>query len=157
MRLSNRCGLAILASLLPSCSIGYPFRGPGFDPVHGVVHRTGRGTVVLAITHGVLTGSRSTLHQHLDQVREALAKQPGLIGFSARMDLIGSDVWTMSAWTDERSLRRFLAAAPHRAAATGGGLDRSSVRAVLIDIESTHLPISWREARRIFAERAPQR
>ena len=46
-------------------------------------------------------------------VRKQLATADGLIGYTLRAKPLARDYWTLSVWTDNTALRRFMRTAPH--------------------------------------------
>lgn len=143
-------GLTV-AVALSGCHIGYHFRGPGFSDEHGVTAEGAGDTVVVAITAGTIRrGEGGAFFRHLRLVMDNLPEQRGLIGYAVRKKLVGRRVWTLSAWTDERALDRFVRSEPHRAAMAAGGIPRDSVRSVRIELPANELPISWARAQQIL-------
>lgn len=145
---------AILAS---GCRVGYPFRGPGFDPERGVTIVGPDATVVVAITHGTMDSGRGrAFSEQLELVLDSLTAREGLVGFAVRKELLGREVWTLSAWTDERALDAFTYSPAHRAAVRNGGIRPKAVRSALVELPARELPLDWKRAEGFLDEQAPR-
>ena len=51
------------------------------------------------------------------QVETQIESTPGALAYSLQRLAIGRDFWTLSLWSDQRSMRAFVGAGSHRAAA----------------------------------------
>ena len=130
--------------LTSGCHIGYSFQGPGYDSQKGTVINQTELQVLLAITHGVIEDQGSSdFSKSLQRVRENLKTTQGLIGYSVRKEVFGNEVWTMSAWSSEEALGKFLEGRAHRSAVANGGIPPANVRSAYTWISAESLPISW--------------
>ena len=130
-----------------------PFGGPGFDRHHGVTLQGAGDTVVVAITHAVVSrknGARSAFSRHLWRVVDSLPEHEGFIGYSVRRELFGRDAWTLSAWIDEAAMERFVESPVHRQAVEAGTLE--SARFARIELATDELPLGWQRALSILEQ-----
>lgn len=153
--------LLLFALLLSSAALvarhqylGYPFQGPGFDPDRQAVTGLPPGTTAtVAITYGLVDpGKGNAFLRQLRKVLGNLPDQEGLIGYAVRKQMIGREVWTLSAWESRDSLERFVASPAHREAIRAGGIPRDRVRSVIIESDIDDLPLSWEEAVALLEE-----
>jgi quinol monooxygenase YgiN len=146
--LAASCALTVA---LAGCTVGTPFRGPGFDSRLGQVRPEVAPTVLLAVTGGrVDPGRRADFGRQLRAVLEALPASDGLVGYAVRRELFGRRIWTLSVWQDEASLDRFLASPAHMRAVREGGVPRDAVTFASVSIPTALLPISWEQAQRLL-------
>jgi hypothetical protein len=82
------------------------------------------------------------------RIRSQLARSPGLVGYSLRADLLRKRFWTLSAWTDEASLRAFARQDPHRAIAASLASRMGDTRFDLWQVPGNDLPLGWEAALR---------
>lgn len=145
--LYSTAALGLAAFVLSGCKVGYPFSGPGYEPALGVTHPAADNRVLVAVTTGQITrGSGAAFAEQLREVMDSLPGEPGLIGFAVRRQLVGNRVWTMSVWTDEAALARFLAGPAHREAVRVGGIPAESVSSTTYWLPVEQVPPSWAEA-----------
>ena len=127
--------------------MGFPFSGPGYDPKEGVTIPVSDGKVVVAVTTGLIErGKGAAFFEHLNRVISSMPGNEGLVGWSARKELLGRTVWTQSVWTNEEALDGFLRSPAHREAARSGGIPRSSVRYAIAEVSPDEIPLSWGRA-----------
>ncbi len=151
-------GAGIALAAATGFTVGVSFRGPGYDPEHGVTAKGAGETAVVAITYGrVASGERSTFRAQLRSVLDDMSDQSGLIGYAVRKELFGDDVWTMSAWVDEAALRDFLGADAHQAAVASGTVAAGSFRYAQVEIPTGDLPLDWNRALEILAAEGAER
>lgn len=74
-------------------------------------------------------------------------KAPGVIGWSLGMDLFKLEFYTLSAWEDADSLRRFVQEGDHGGAlqAFARGMRRKSIF-VYYKVLGRDLPLTWKDA-----------
>ena len=74
----------------------------------------GAGYVVLA-SYLPLTriGATVRFFRAASAVRKQLATAEGLIGYTLRARPLAREYWTLSVWTDDAALRRFVRTPPH--------------------------------------------
>ena len=151
--------LAAAALFASGCTVGKPFRGPGFEPGRGVTLEEAGDTVLVAITHTVLNRdrmARRAFGRHLWKVVDAMPEQPGLVGYSVRRELFGDEAWTLSVWVDEASLEGFVRSEAHRNAIAVGGRALESVRFARIELEAEELPLEWPRALELLDARSSE-
>ena len=143
--------IAVVVPALTSCRVGYPFRGPWYDPAKGVVHPAAGREVFVAVTQGdIASGQDSALSGQLRWVLRTMDEHDGLIGYAVRRQLLGRRVWTTSVWVDRASMLRFVRSPQHREAISRGGVPRSSIIAAYASVEAARVPLDWREAERLL-------
>jgi heme-degrading monooxygenase HmoA len=107
------------------------------------------GDVVVVVTHAVIDNQeRAPFDAYVHRLSDAMdsRKYDGLLGFSIRKILFGDEVWTLTVWRDEASLRGFMRSGMHReaiAAAPGAVL---SLRSRHFTRAADAPPITWAEA-----------
>lgn len=130
-------------------TIGTPFEGPGID---APATDDAGDTVLVALTHGRLgPGERRAFDRHTQRVYASLAQRPGFVGGAIRREIFGRQVWTMTAWVDERSLVEFIRSSHHHDAIqeTGGLFVHTQfVRTV---VPRRELPLTWDRALEVLA------
>lgn len=137
--------LAVVAMALvaPGCAIAMPFRGPGWDGAPTVA----RDEYVVVLTHAVLDGeTRASFDGGFDPVRAQLDGAEGLVGYSMRKELLGDEVWTMSVWQDEASLKRFLYRGAHRDVMRDGAIAIETGDFRRFTIPASDVPPTWSQA-----------
>lgn len=113
-----------------------------------------------------IMGSRLELRSHLFsagfmsaamRIRRQLAASDGLVGYSLETQVGRKTFWTVSAWTDEKRLRAFTAADPHRSSTKAIRPRIASSTFVFWNATSGDLPVGWDEVHeRIAARRADE-
>ena len=137
----------IAAGWLSACAISTPFRGPGYDSGDGILLQlNAEQSVVVGLTKAVIGTDRKKnkdFDRNLWNVVARLNAQPGLIGYSVRKQIFGSEMWTMTVWKDEASLIAFVQSQSHTRAIQEGdeALTDSSFVRVRVDAES--IPLEW--------------
>jgi hypothetical protein len=86
------------------------------------------------------------LADSIAEVRRQLSEAPGLVGYSIRQNLLGGRLWTLSAWTDDRALRRFAATTPHREVMRRLAPHIGVPRFVRWTLPGSSLPPTWNDA-----------
>lgn len=139
--------LAGVNLLSAGCTVGHPFKGPGYDRSRGVTHADAGDRVLVAVTTGeVKPGSGSAFSEQLAEVMQSLPGEGGLIGYAVRRELFGRRVWTMSVWTDQAAMDRFLTGQAHRRAVRAGGIPAETVRSTTYWLATGQAPPSWEDA-----------
>lgn len=140
-------------TLVAGCHVGVSFRGPGYDAERGAATLPPDTRVVVAITHGELSrGQRSSFRSELGAVLDGLPQRPGLIGYAVRAELFGSEVWTVSAWEDDRALDAFVRSTLHRRAIADGGIPPDTVRSVRVTLAAQELPLGWPRVEELYRQ-----
>ena len=145
--------LALAPPLLTGCTAARPFVGPGYEPGRGVVDAEAGDTVVVALTTATLDSARRlAFDAHVSEVLRELPGHEGLIGFSARKELFGDRVWTMTVWRDEESLDRFVDSTVHRRAMSAGSPAMVSFRSRSLEVPVDEVPLAWGRAIELLDE-----
>jgi heme-degrading monooxygenase HmoA len=84
------------------------------------------------------------------RLRSRWAGNPGSVGMQIAMDLRRRESWSLSAWTTEEDLARFVRSDAHRRV-LAPYRDRVTVRADRWEADRVDLSELWREARRRLA------
>ncbi|MEM8712078.1 MAG: antibiotic biosynthesis monooxygenase [Planctomycetota bacterium] len=136
-----------LTWLSSGCAISMPFRGPGYTAGGGATLAADDGTVVVALTQGVLDrGKRGPFDRATSTVSKGMADVPGLIGYSFRRQLLGKRVWTMTVWQDETALAAFVRSPLHREAMRADGPATEEFLFHSFRVPADDLPIKWNDA-----------
>lgn len=129
------------AACLPGCAVSTPF------PRWPAVPDEASQPVVLVVSRVVLDPSRrEAFDRQTRQVIGQMASQPGLIGYSARRELFGSQAWTVSAWESEEARAAFMRSAVHRQAVEQGMDGVVSVELKRLTVPRSALPADWPQA-----------
>lgn len=135
--------LALLPAVLSGCAIATPFRGPdSADAPPGE-------TMLVAVTHAELRDDpalRRVFIRHVELVAEAMPRQHGFLGFSRRLELLGNNAWTMTAWTDPVSLMLFVEGDEHRSAMRAARPALLRARFARFTAPRGATPPSWKQA-----------
>lgn len=139
--------LGALVVALQGCAISTPLQRP---PLEG-------GPVTVVITAGRLhADQRAEFDRQTALVLRTLPAQPGLLAYTARRELLGNQVWTMTVWQDPAALARFLAAPAHREALARGMPALQDMVSVRRQMPRTQVPTDWAGALAVLRE-SPQR
>ncbi len=84
----------------------------------------------------------------LFQIQKQLRSTPGIIGYSLRARPLSRKFWTLSAWTDEKSLMDFVAKVPHGHAMKAMIPHMGPTNFTKWNVLGSALPLSWEEAMR---------
>lgn len=141
-RMGRAC-LALLGLALGGCTIGTPYRSTGV---------AAPDEVVVAITQAsVDPAQRRLFDTQLDRVVGLLPKQPGLVGWSLRKELFGTEAWTLTAWTDEAARAAFVADPVHAAAIRASAPAVTGTRFARVRVAAKEMPLGWERALAILA------
>ena len=139
--------LAALVAALHGCAISTPLQR---------LQQEG-GPVTVVITAGRLhTDQRAAFDRQTALVLHTLSAQPGLLAYTARRELWGDQVWTMTVWQDPASLSRFLAAPAHREAVARSLPALQDMVSVRRQMPRADVPRDWPAALALLRE-SPQR
>jgi heme-degrading monooxygenase HmoA len=108
-----------------------------------------RALVVLTMGH-IDQARRDEFDRETRRVIDAMAAQPGLLGFSARQELVGDTVWTLTVWENDRTLEQFLASAIHRRAVRRGRAAVVIMQSWRTELDVELIPQSWPETLAMF-------
>ena len=136
----------IILSLI-NCKIATPFIGENF----GTKLKKGIDPdkkVLLVITHAKINQNKNTnlFWSNVNKVKNDIQKNPGFIGFSIRRKLLGSEVWTMTAWEDESSLENFIYNRTHEKAVEQSSDTLDLNQSIRLELPRKKIPIPWEEA-----------
>lgn len=102
--------LGLLA--LGGCAIGTPYKTVAAPP-------DSSETVVVALTWATLDPQRrAAFDRYTSRLVETLPRQPGLLGYSVRRELLGNEVWTMTVWSGDEARRNYVYSPLHQEAIT---------------------------------------
>ncbi len=146
----TRAALVFSLPALAACTVSNGFKGPGYDPTLGVT-APGAGPVVVAVTEATLKpGARAAFIRHVRRVEADMDRQPGLVGYSLRTELLGRRAWTLTVWQDEESLRAFARSPAHRAAVREQRAALDGMLFARASLGRDKVPLGWREALEIL-------
>lgn len=95
------------------------------------------------------------------KIQRQLRGSEGIVGFSMRMRLVRKDAWTLSVWSDEVALARFVGRAPHSTLMRELRPHLGDFKRANWKISGSAVPIEWDDAlRRLLdsgAMRSPAR
>lgn len=80
------------------------------------------------------------------RIRKQLHQCPGLVGYSMKVKILTKEFWTLSAWTDERSLQRFVHAGVHAISMHELKPFMARTKFTRWTIRAGEVPISWKDA-----------
>jgi quinol monooxygenase YgiN len=99
----------------------------------------------------IAPGHRSAFFRDTRAVLDAMPAQTGLLGYSFRFEFLGRRAWTMTAWTDEAAMRRFVRSPAHLAAMQRAGTTTAATRFVRLRRPAAAVPLPWSEAIQLLA------
>lgn len=105
-------------AILSGCVVSTPFETSTGTSASKATVQPG-DTVIVALTHAILRdddAARDRFVAYIEEVERTLPGQPGYIGHAKRIEILGSNAWTMSVWRDSASMRRFVNSEPHATA-----------------------------------------
>lgn len=140
--------VGILAGVAAGCAISTPYQAT-------TSQRVGGGAAIVVITEATLSAdraARSAFWKGVRGVEKELPRQPGLIGYTLRQEPFGSRVWTMTTWSSEDDLRRFVSSPAHRLAIEAGEPAIADLRFARVVRERSAPPLTWSEAMDALAQ-----
>ena len=144
MRLELFIGVLLFLS---GCYNGMPYQDNGKYPEVEMV--------AVGLTHAVLYDDPQLLPQFRSYARNVLASlesQPGFIGRKTRRRISGKEVWTMTVWTSEEALNKFVRSDVHQAAIGHGLAAVKSGEFARTIIPRSEAPLSWKKANKLLKE-----
>lgn len=105
--------------------------------------------VVVALTEAKLSpdfDAHGVFWSRSRDVVRSLADRPGLVGYTIRLEPLGTRIWTMTVWRDDQSLAAFLADSTHRRAATEGMPSLADARFARVRVARAEAPLAWPDA-----------
>ena len=140
-------GLIGVFIMLSSCYNGMPYQDNGKYPEVEMV--------AVGLTHAVLYDDPQLLPQFRMYARNVLASlesQPGFVGYKTRRRISGLEVWTMTVWTSEEALNKFVRSDFHQAAIKHGLAAVKSGEFARTIIPRSEAPLSWKKANKFLQE-----
>ena len=138
----------LLLSSFFGCVIDTPLKGPGVESGSGEMKDEAE-TVFVSLTYAVLVDDpklNSTFWSHVGMVEASLPGHPGFVGYSKRKRLFGNEAWTMTIWTDEKSLNDFIESEVHQTAIRDSMKALDSATFARIELKREEIPLSWKSA-----------
>jgi hypothetical protein len=80
------------------------------------------------------------------QIQRQLRGTPGIIGYSLRAKLLSRNFWTLSAWTDEKTLMEFVVRIPHGQAIKAMLPHMGRTNFTKWRVSGSVLPLRWADA-----------
>jgi quinol monooxygenase YgiN len=93
---------------------------------------------------------------HVQAIRRQLSAATGLVGYALWAKPLSKRYWTLSVWTDEEALARFMRTSPHVDVMRRLRPGMSRTRFVQWPVEGSNVPITWSEALRRLEAAAGQ-
>lgn len=137
----------LLMSMVGACAVAAPERGVGNRSLTEMLD--GRETVIVAVTEMDFDGSemdRATFMRRSARVEAELEQQSGFLGYTKRLELLGSKAWTLTYWEDKQSLALFMYAGEHRRAIEASRGKRMNARFANFAYDARRGPLKWSEA-----------
>lgn len=153
MKLFSGLLMAVTAFTLSACTMATPFSGPGYEKQQGVT-LTGEQTVWVGLTQAILhenRKNRTVFWDHVAKVETSLQNQPGFIGYSKRVELLGNNAWTMTVWNSEAEMNAFVRGQAHQAAIREGYSALQGAKFARITLKRDEIPLSWEQALQVLA------
>ncbi|MFC3148621.1 antibiotic biosynthesis monooxygenase [Piscinibacterium candidicorallinum] len=126
---------------LGACSINTPY------PRLATPEAAAQAPVVLVLTHATLDPKRrESFDVHTRRVLAEMTRQPGLLGYSARREIFGTQAWTLTIWASEADLARFMNSPVHREAVRKGMEGLVAMESKRLLLKRDALPTSWDQA-----------
>ncbi len=132
---------------LSSCYNGEPYHDNGKYPEVEMV--------AVALTHAILHDDpqlRSQFFENGRNVKHSLKNQPGFIGQKLRRRTTGKEVWTMTVWTSEEALDKFVRGDLHQTAIRNGLAAVKYGEFARTTIPRSEAPLSWKKANKLLKE-----
>ena len=138
--------LFVLLTQLAACTFSRPFTGPGYDSTRGVTLDSAGEEVVMVLTHARLGDGRDTFDDNVSSILDTLEQQPGLIGYSVRIEILGDDAWTMTVWDEEANVDRFVRSSRHQTAIHESLSELTDMRFLRKRMPRSEVPVDWEQA-----------
>lgn len=141
--------LSLMVAVLPwlsGCAISTPFK---------VVKSAGLPDekVLVVITQGTVNPSiRSEFDRQTQRVLARMGSQPGLIAYSARRELPGPGIWTVSVWETDAARAAFYISNAHQEAMAMGGDAIETVRFRRVWLPRREMPTDWTAVLQLLAK-----
>jgi quinol monooxygenase YgiN len=133
--------LVLLFPVLSGCAISTPY--PQIEKGNGMADEK----VVLVLSRIVVdTSRRDEFDRQTRLVIDSMPQHRGLIGYSARRELLGNTAWTMSVWESDQARADFVNSAVHERAIAKSRPAMKTVEFKRLTVERKDVPASWKEA-----------
>lgn len=142
------CAILLLAS---ACTVAMPFHSS--DDFNQPAPP--EATATIGLTHAVLGDDdekNDIFWDNADKVVDSLPQQAGYLGHRLRFKIFGGEVWTMTVWKDEQSLKNFMYGDAHHTAIQEGFAALKYFQGATITVKRSEVPISWDRAEQILRE-----
>ena len=142
------CAILLLAS---GCTVAMPFHSSNDFNQPGPPD----ATVAIGLTHAVLGDDdekNDIFWDNADKVVDSLLQQAGYLGHRLRFKILGGEVWTMTVWKDEQSLKNFMYCDAHHTAIQEGFAALKYFQVATITVKRSEVQISWDRAEQILRE-----
>ena len=128
-----------VSSLISGCAISSPQRLPALN-----AGETDEDLVFVVITRAnIKPQMRSAFDDVASRVAKALPAQPGLITYSLRREIFGTQVWTLTAWKSPEARDTFGGSPAHREAMKLTSILVKDFDVQRLVIRRSELPLSW--------------
>ena len=136
---------ALLA--LSGCAISTPW--PRLAPAQA---ERGDDVVVLVLTRVVVDPERrSEFDRQNSRVMASMGSHPGLIGYTARRELLGDQGWTLSVWANDEARAAFVRSHVHREAIANSLPALRGAEFKRLTVARKDLPANWDQALRLLS------
>ena len=137
-----------LSALLGACAVSTPFPkiaqsspGQADDPV------------VLVLTRvSVAADKRVEFDRQISRVVGSMGQHAGLLGYSARRELFGTEGWTLTVWANDEARAGFVRSAVHKEAMAKVEPAITGAEFKRVVMARKDLPASWDDALKLLAE-----
>ncbi len=148
-RMASRALVALaVVPLLSACAISTPF--PRLKEVLG---EGADDPVVVVLTHIVVNSDqRSEFDRQTRRVLDSLPSHNGMLGYSARRQIFGSEAWTMSVWASDADRAEFVRSAVHQEAIAKSAPAIVNIQLKRLTLARKNVPAGWPRALELLAE-----
>ena len=139
---------------LQGCTLASPFIGPKYDKKSGRLTLPPDQTVVMAITNAKLDRkTRRGFDKSSEEIYSTIDKYDGYVGGSVRFRILDEEVWTMTLWEDQKSLKNFVDSRQHLDAMYMTNQAMKQFRHFNIELPARDLPYSWSQVEEMLENR----
>ena len=136
-----------LAGVLGGCALSLPYQSVRQTSALDTPDAEKPTMVTVVITQATLDPQNLTaFDDHTQRVLAGMASHPGLLGYSARRQIFGNVVWTMTAWKSDVAVNDFVYSPVHQQAIRAGSKGLVAARFGRFELPASRLPLSWDEA-----------
>lgn len=138
--------ISLISSFLSHCAVGTPFQ----KSEHWTTLKIQPNTTVLVAYTEVKTGGtfwdRRIFWSRVSDVRNSLNANSGYLGGSIRREIFGEYAWTMTVWTDEDALEKFIFDKEHSRAMKDADAAVAKGKFLRIWKPTSEVPMDWNVA-----------